>query len=230
MTRHGYCPCIRQCRLRRWRWCGPGCAFVAVADATQLTSAEQAGSPAGTAWSGRTRSRWRRGPRCSGAFTAGQEVPATVDHSRGAWLMHQTGITLGRAVSHTAWMKWARAHPAVYAAMSAERISESYAGDPARGPTSCRRTRGRRRMRSCPARRRRDWTCRTWPRWRRRSWPGAGRTSRTRTRARRRGPAWSGRMMFEGAGIIYGDGDPAVAGGGGAVGAGRAGRPGRERG
>ena len=41
--------------------------------------------------------------------------------------MHRTGITHGAAVSHTAWMKWAAAHPAVHAALAAEQISASYA-------------------------------------------------------------------------------------------------------
>jgi Domain of unknown function (DUF222) len=62
-----------------------------------------------------------------GAFTAGQGYTEDGDYSPRSWLMHRTGITHGAAVSHTAWMKWAAAHPAVHAALAAEQISASYA-------------------------------------------------------------------------------------------------------
>ena len=99
--------------------------YLAAADATQLTVAEQAGCLHGleklnsAAVAART--------SVLGAFTAGQGYAEDGDYSPRSWLMYRTGITHGAAVSHTAWMKWARAHPAVHAALAAEEISESYA-------------------------------------------------------------------------------------------------------
>jgi uncharacterized protein DUF222 len=99
--------------------------YLAAADATQLTVAEQAGCLRGleklnsAAVAART--------SILGAFTAGQGYAEDGDYSPRSWLMHRTGITHGAAVSHTAWMKWAAAHPAVHAALAAEQISASYA-------------------------------------------------------------------------------------------------------
>jgi uncharacterized protein DUF222 len=99
--------------------------YLAATDATQLTVAEQAGCLHGleklnsAAVAART--------SILGAFTAGQGYAEDGDYSPRTWLMHQTGITHGAAVSHTAWMKWAAAHPAVHAALAAGQISASYA-------------------------------------------------------------------------------------------------------
>jgi hypothetical protein len=99
--------------------------YLAGADATQLTVAEQAGCLHGleklnsAAVAART--------SILGAFTAGRGYAEDGDYSPRTWLMHQTGITHGAAVSHAAWMKWAAAHPAVHAALAAEQISASYA-------------------------------------------------------------------------------------------------------
>jgi hypothetical protein len=99
--------------------------FLAAADATQLTTAEQAGCLQGleklnsTAVAART--------SILGAFTAGQGYAEDGDYSPCSWLTYRTGITHGAAASHTAWMKWAAAHPAVHAALAAEQISESHA-------------------------------------------------------------------------------------------------------
>jgi Domain of unknown function (DUF222) len=99
--------------------------YLAATDATQLTAAEQAGCLHGleklnsAAVAART--------SILGAFTAGQGFAEDGDYSPRTWLMHQTRITHGAAVSHTAWMKWAAAHPAVHAALAAEQISASYA-------------------------------------------------------------------------------------------------------
>jgi len=41
--------------------------------------------------------------------------------------MHQTGITKAASVSHNAWVKCAARHPELFAAMAAEKVSESYA-------------------------------------------------------------------------------------------------------
>src|SRR6185437_8438946 len=99
--------------------------YLAATDATQLTVAEQAGCLHGlenlnsAAVAART--------SILGAFTAGQGYAEDGDYGPREWLMHQTGITRGAAVSHTAWMKWAAAHPAVHAALEAGQISASYA-------------------------------------------------------------------------------------------------------
>src|SRR5512135_2454227 len=98
---------------------------LATADATQLTVVEQAGCLRrleklnSAAVAART--------SILGAFTAGQGHAEDGDYSPHSWLMHRTGITPAAAVSHTAWMKWAAAHPAVHAALAAEQISASYA-------------------------------------------------------------------------------------------------------
>jgi Domain of unknown function (DUF222) len=99
--------------------------YLAAADATQLTVAEQAVCLQGfeklnsAAVAART--------SILGAFTAGQGYAEDGDYSPCSWLRYRTGITHGAAVSRTAWMKRAAAHPAVHAALAAERISESYA-------------------------------------------------------------------------------------------------------
>ena len=99
--------------------------YLAGADATQLTVAEQAGCLDGleklnsAAVAART--------SILSAFTAGQGYAEDGDYSPRTWLMHRTGITHGAAVAHTAWMKWAATHPAVHAALAAEQISASYA-------------------------------------------------------------------------------------------------------
>jgi hypothetical protein len=102
-----------------------GLRFVAAADATQLTAAERIAClhSLEKAHSAATAAR----TTVLGSFVAGQDYADDGDYSACSWLMHRTGITHGAAVSHTAWMKWARAHPAVHAALAAERISDSYA-------------------------------------------------------------------------------------------------------
>ena len=108
-----------------------GLAFVATADATELTTEEQAEC-------------LRRMERANsvltaartsvlGAFGAARGYAADADYSLRAWLMHQTGITRGAAVACTAWVKRAARHPEMFAAMAAEdEISESYARNPVR--------------------------------------------------------------------------------------------------
>jgi hypothetical protein len=59
------------------------------------------------------------------AFTAGQEYCDDAAYSARAWLIHQTHITRGAAVGHTAWAKRASRHPRVLAALAAGQISAS---------------------------------------------------------------------------------------------------------
>jgi len=102
-----------------------GLAFAAAADAAELSAEEQAEALRGlervhsVATAART--------SVLGAFTAGKGYAADADYSARAWLMHQTGITRGASVFHTAWVKRAARHPEIYAAMAAEDMSESYA-------------------------------------------------------------------------------------------------------
>jgi 5-methylcytosine-specific restriction endonuclease McrA len=99
--------------------------YLAAADATELTTAEQAGCLQGLEKLNSTAVAARIS--ILGAFTAGQGYAEDGDYSPCSWLTYRTGITHGAAVSHTAWMKWAATHPAVHAALAAEQISESYA-------------------------------------------------------------------------------------------------------
>jgi hypothetical protein len=100
--------------------------YVAAADAAGLTSEEQAGclrqlervTSLATA---------ARVP-VLGAFTAGRGYSADADYSPRAWLIHQTGITRGAAVSYTAWEKRAGRHPRVFAVLAGDgEVSESFA-------------------------------------------------------------------------------------------------------
>jgi len=102
-----------------------GLRFLAGADAAELTSEEQAEVLRGLerAHSVATAAR----TSMLGAFTAGQGYAADADYSARAWLMHQTGITRGASVFHTAWVRRAARHPRLYAALAAEEVSESYA-------------------------------------------------------------------------------------------------------
>ena len=98
-------------------------SYLAAADATQLGAAAQArclkvleqADAIGTA------------ARASflAAFTAGQGYADDAAYSARAWLIHQTHVTSGAAVGHTAWAKRTRTHPRVVAAMAAGKVTES---------------------------------------------------------------------------------------------------------
>src|SRR5690349_10554227 len=102
-----------------------GLAFVAGADATELTSEEQAETLRNLERANSVASAART---CVlRAFTVGQGYSADADYSPLAWLMHQTGVTAGAAGSYTAWVKRAARHPEVFAAKASGEVSESYA-------------------------------------------------------------------------------------------------------
>ncbi|MGH3231483.1 MAG: DUF222 domain-containing protein, partial [Streptosporangiaceae bacterium] len=61
------------------------------------------------------------------AFTSAQGYCADADYSPRAWLINRTRITKGAAVSYTAWVGRAAAHPQVAATLAAGEMSESYA-------------------------------------------------------------------------------------------------------
>jgi 5-methylcytosine-specific restriction endonuclease McrA len=102
-----------------------GLAFVAAADATELSCEEQAEVLRNLERANSTASAART---CVlGTFTVGKGYSADADYSPRAWLIHQTGVTPGAAVSYTAWVKWAARHPEIFAAMASGEVSESYA-------------------------------------------------------------------------------------------------------
>jgi hypothetical protein len=102
-----------------------GLGYLANADATQLSSGEQA----------RLLRQLEQGDAVStaaraavlGAFTAAQGYAADAAYNARAWLIHQTGITRGAAAGHVAWARRAAGHPRVAAALAARQVSESYA-------------------------------------------------------------------------------------------------------
>ena len=71
------------------------------------------------------RSPPRRGPSILAGFTAGQGCAGDAEYSAVSWLMHRTGITRGAAVGHAAWAERTRTHPTVVAALAARQVSES---------------------------------------------------------------------------------------------------------
>ena len=120
--------------------------YLAAADATAMTAEEQArclrvlerATAIGTA--ART--------SMLGAFTSGRGYSADAQYSAKAWLVYKTGVTKGAAASHTAWMRRALEHPAVFAAMAAG--DAVGAGGPAPVPVD------RQDSRSAPGRRGHD--------------------------------------------------------------------------
>jgi Domain of unknown function (DUF222) len=91
-------------------------SYVAAADHTGLTTAEQAAAliemercaaiaTAAQAW-------------LLGAFTAGQGPAADADSSPRTWLIHKTGVTQGAAAGRVGWSRRVQAHPLVAAALA----------------------------------------------------------------------------------------------------------------
>ena len=189
-----------------------GLAFVAAADATELTAAEQAEC---------LRSMERANSLATAARTSmlgasarsGDTRPTRITASR-AWLMHQTGITKGAAVACTAWVKRA-------AAASGAVRGDGRGGRNLRvlrpdhvppGPTSSRPISGMKPTRSWPMRRRREWGLRDL----------AGLAAEILARCRPDQPTRSPdqdfddrsvkvQTTFQGAGIIHGDLTPECA-------------------
>ncbi len=61
------------------------------------------------------------------AFTSAQGYSADADYSPKAWLINKTRVTKAAAVSYTAWVQRAAAHPQVADTLAAGEMSESYA-------------------------------------------------------------------------------------------------------
>ena len=100
-----------------------GLAYLAAADAAQLSAATQAECLRELEQADAVATAARASFLSS--FTAGQGYAGDADYSVVSWLMHRTGITRGAAVGHTAWAKRAATHPRVVAALAAGQVSES---------------------------------------------------------------------------------------------------------
>ncbi len=61
------------------------------------------------------------------AFTAAQGHCEDGDYSPRSWLIHRTRVTKGTAAGHIAWVRRARSHPRIVAALAAGEMTESYA-------------------------------------------------------------------------------------------------------
>jgi len=93
-----------------------GQSYLAAADLTTLTAAEQAGALIEMEQNdaiGTTARAWMLG-----AFTAAQGPAADADASPRTWLIHKTGVTLGCASGHVGWSRRVQAHPLVAAALA----------------------------------------------------------------------------------------------------------------
>ena len=99
--------------------------YLTAADAAQMAAGEQAGclqalehiTAMGTA--ART--------SILAAFTSAQGYSADADYRPKAWLINKTRVTKAAAVSYTAWVQRAAAHPQVADTLAAGEMSESYA-------------------------------------------------------------------------------------------------------
>jgi hypothetical protein len=91
--------------------------YLATADATEMTDEEQARClkvlERATAITAAARTS------TLSAFTSGKGYSSDAQYSAKTWLVYKTGVTKGAAASHTAWMRRAQEHPAMFAAMAA---------------------------------------------------------------------------------------------------------------
>ena len=100
-----------------------GLAYLAAADAAQLSAATQAECLRELEQAGAVATAARAS--FLAVFTAGQGYAGDADYSAVSWLMHRTGITRGAAVGHTAWAKRTGTHPKVLAALATGQVTES---------------------------------------------------------------------------------------------------------
>src|SRR5437763_16026481 len=100
-----------------------GLGYLAAADAAQLAAATQAECLRELEQTDAIATAARASMLAG--FTAGQGYAGDAAYSARAWLIHQTRITSGAAVGHTAWARRTRTHPRVIAALAAGQVSES---------------------------------------------------------------------------------------------------------
>jgi hypothetical protein len=99
-----------------------GLGYLAAADAAQLSAATQAECLRGLEQADAVLTAARASMLAG--FTAGQGYADDAAYSARAWLIHQTRITPGAAVGHTAWARRFDTHPRVVAALGAGTVSE----------------------------------------------------------------------------------------------------------
>jgi hypothetical protein len=102
-----------------------GLRFLAEADVTQLTVAEQAACLRGLEQADAVATAARTSMLAG--FGASQGYVDDGEYSLFSWLRHRTQVTRGAAGEHTAWLRRSDAHPDVQAALAAAAISTSYA-------------------------------------------------------------------------------------------------------
>ena len=95
-----------------------GLGYLAAADTASLGAATQAGCLRELEQAGAVLTAVRA--FVLAGFTAGQGYADDAGYSAVSWLIHQTHITRGAAVGHTAWAKRTGTHPEVLAALAAE--------------------------------------------------------------------------------------------------------------
>ena len=102
-----------------------GLGYLAAADPAQLPAATQAGCLRELEQAGAVLTAARAFVQAG--FTAGQGYSGDAEYSAVSWLIHQTHITRGAAVGHTAWARRTATHPRVLAALAAGQVSGSVA-------------------------------------------------------------------------------------------------------
>ncbi|HMH35445.1 MAG TPA: hypothetical protein VK584_00805, partial [Streptosporangiaceae bacterium] len=100
-----------------------GLAYLAAGDAAQLPAATQAECLRELEQADAVLTAARA--FIQAGFTAGQGYSGDAEYSAVSWLIHQTHITRGAAVGHTAWARRVASHPRVIAALAARQVSES---------------------------------------------------------------------------------------------------------
>ena len=157
-----------------------GLAYLADTDAAQLPAATQAECMRELEQTGAVATAARASFLSS--FTAGRGYADDAEYSAVSWLIHQTHITRGAAVGHTAWARRTGTHPKVLAALAAGQVSES-AGRliclwTGKLPEKFRDESDELLVAAAAA----GLGWRSWPRWPRRCTSGPAATYRTRTR------------------------------------------------
>src|SRR5450759_2707690 len=102
-----------------------GLSWLAGANATALTCAEQAECLRALERAGSMRTAARSS--ILRAFSAAAGYEADGQGSARTWLRWQTRVSTGAAAAETAWARRLAAHPAVYEALAAGAVSESFA-------------------------------------------------------------------------------------------------------
>jgi Domain of unknown function (DUF222) len=100
-----------------------GLGYLAAADATQLATATQAECLRELEQAGAIATAARAS--ILAGFTAAKGYADDAAYGARSWLIHQTHITSGAAVGHTAWARRTATHPRVIAALAAGQVSES---------------------------------------------------------------------------------------------------------